>query len=786
MKMKKAIAIIVTLSMSMFGAGLWDGLESSCKILSHQKNASVKVEQGRAVFRADMEPQKDHYLHFSMVTSPFIIGNQSLSLKVHNRKVREGAFFYVRGLNKAGKIVISFYTTSKLAEETELVLVPKQDRNSVRWFADSIDAPIEDEITSLRFYQNCTENADLEIAISDIKLVPTPPMPKPIEAKDYGMTVKGGTARGVFSVAAEDGREYVLVWLMDNLNKRNLQIDVETGETTVVPVPKNVRGDAVYSSILASNNKCYTQFGHCFCEYDVTKKAFTADFPCAPHQAAMSMCEGPDGVVWAAIYPDCGLVSFDPKSGKFTDYGSINKENWAQYPRTIVASKDGWVYVGVGSTRAQIVAFNPSTREARPLIPLEERPAPASFYVRIFTDGILYGRFNDLAYRLENGKAIKTKLPENETMTYQRSGSQGYVLREFPSGRKLENLDLTDCEMDIREKDGTLRKVKFDYENYGVGMMAIDVTDEGIVGGGGFFPFRFGTLNPATGVKTDEKCDVQCNTIVAQGKYFYIGGYSGGQIMRLDPTKPWNLKNPMGLTEQNLDANPRFYGKAHPDLHRPHCISVAPDGKYFVVGGTPGYGLTGGGIAIVDLTTNEMTVVGHKQLAENEAPSSVTITKDHLAVIGTTASPGTGGELLASSTSLMIYDIVAKKLLWKEVFSDRREQVNGLFALQNGKVIGLAGPNHLFLFDVATRKIEKNVSIAEYGSIVGAQGPRVFMNDGDKLYVLLNQGLGLLDTEKCTVKKFYYLPGPISTGGGIHKGVFYYVSGVNWKSAVIQ
>ena len=86
--MKKTIAIIMVLGMSIFGAGLWDGLESSCKVLSHQKNVSVTVEQGRAVFRADMEPQKDRYMHFSMVTSPFKIGDQSLSLKVHNRKVR--------------------------------------------------------------------------------------------------------------------------------------------------------------------------------------------------------------------------------------------------------------------------------------------------------------------------------------------------------------------------------------------------------------------------------------------------------------------------------------------------------------------------------------------------------------------------------------------------------------------------------------------------------------------------------------------------------------------------
>ncbi|MBR4673271.1 MAG: hypothetical protein IKP00_02305 [Victivallales bacterium] len=770
----------------MFSAELWDGLASSCKMMSRQKNASVTMEQGRVVFKADMEPQKDRYMQFAIETTPFRMGDKSLSLRVHNRKPREGSCFYVKGVNKEGKIVISFYTQNALSAETELVLVPEEDRQSIRWFASDIRAPLEDEIVSLRFFQHCTEEADLEIAVSDIKLVPTPEMPKPIEAKDYGMTVKGGTARGVFAVAADDGREYVLVWLMDNLNKRNLQIDIETGETTVVTIPNTQHGDAVYSSILASNGKCYTEFGNRFYEYDVTKKAFTADFGCTPHQAAMSMCEGPDGVVWAAIYPDCGLVSYNPKDGKFTDYGSINQENWAQYPRTMVAGKDGWIYVGIGETRGQIVAFNPVTREAKPLLSLEERPAPSSFYVRLFTDGVIYGRYYDNAYRLENGKAIKTTLPENETMTYQRTGTQGYVLRDFPSGRTLKNLDLMEGELEIGEKDGSVRKVKFEFENLGIGMMAIDVTEDGIVGGGGFFPFRFGTLNPATGAKTDERCDLQCNTIVAHGKYFYIGGYSGGQVVRLDPTKPWTLAKPMSLKEQNLDTNPRYYGKAHPDVNRPHCIAVSPDGRYCVMGGTPSYGLTGGGIAIVDLESNAMTVIGHKQLAENEAPSAVTITKGNLVVIGTTTAPGTGGERLATTTSLMIYDIVAKKLLWKELFSANAEPVNGLYALPFGKVIGLAGSSRLFLFDVSMRKVEKSVSIGEYGGIVGAQGPRVFMNDGDRVYVLQHLGLGLLDTENCAVKEFYYLPGPISTGGGIHNGVFYYASGTHWKSAVIE
>ena len=180
-----------------------------------------------------------------------------------------------------------------------------------------------------------------------------------------------------------------------------------------------------------------------------------------------------------------------------------------------------------------------------------------------------------------------------------------------------------------------------------------------------------------------------------------------------------------------------------------------------------------------------MTVIDHKQLAENESPASVTITADNLAVIGTTVAPGTGGEQLAKTTSLMIYDIVTKKLLWKQVFSDKAVTVTGLYALPNGKVIAVDGTNRLFLFNVKTREIEITNNV-EYGSVVGAQGPRIFMADGDKIYILLNTGLGLLDTEKCTISRFYNIPDRISTGGGIHNGVFYYISGVNWKSAAIE
>ena len=781
----RTVVVLMLTGIAICNAGIWDCQASSCILLSPKQSAAVEVVDGRAVFTCTMDTAKGKYFEFRMEVAPFRMGDKSLSIRVHNRKLRSGNCFYVRGLNKEGKVVVSWYTNDPLDTETEMVLIPGRDNGSVIWFKDNISASPDDEITTLRFYQHCSEKADLEIAVSDIMLVETPPAPKPVETRDYGMAVKGGTARGIYAMAAEDGREYLLVWLMDKLNKRNLQIDIETGETTVVTIPDTDYGDAVYASVLSKKGKCYTQFGHRFYEYDVTKKAFTASFQCRPHQAAMSMCEDSEGRIWAAIYPDCGLVSFDPATRKFTDYGAVNHENWLQYPRTVEAGKDGWIYIGNGSTRGQIIAFNPATREARPLLKDEERPNPSSFYVRHFTDGKMYGRYNEQVYLLENGSAIRTTLPESAAIVYPWGGSQAYRHKPFPSGRQFESIDLADCKLVIRELDGSLRTVTFDYENQGVGMMAIDVTEDGIVGGGGFFPFRFGTLNPETGAKTDESCALQCNAIVAHGKYFYIAGYSGGQVLRLDPTKPWMLQGAMSLEERDLEANPRFYGKAAPDVNRPHCIDVSPDGRYCVMGGTPGYGRTGGGIAIVDLESNEMTVVGHKELALNEAPSALAITKENIAVIGTTTAPGTGGEKLATTTSLMLYDIAARKLLWKCEFPIKAEAVNALYALPDGMVIGLAGRVSLFRFDVANRRFVMFNSVAEYGGLIGAQGPRVFTSDGGTVYIMLQRGVGELDCEHCRITRFHYMPGAINTAGGIHKGVFYYLEGVNWKSAVL-
>jgi len=577
-----------------------------------------------------------------------------------------------------------------------------------------------------------------------------------------------------------------VIWLMDKANDRILQIDAATGKADTVELPFH-NGDAVYSSILSKAGKCYSHFGGYFVEYDPALKKYTAWFK-TPHQAAMAMCEDANGVIWAAIYPDGGLVSYDPANKKFTDYGTVNTENWAQYPRSVVAGPDGWLYIGIGSTNGQIVAFNPATRQAVPLLAKDERPNPSSYDVSFYSDGKIYGRHQNLWYRLENGG--KTKLDKAPEATIAKSpftGAQNLFHRDLPSGKIIRDINLLDGVMTVEDpKTKETNEVKFQFENRGAPLMALAANADGIVAGGSFFPFRIAKLNPATGEKSEEAAGVQCNTILAHGKYFYIGGYHGGQILRYDPSQPWTLKKAMALEKPDLTGNPVYYGKAHPDITRPHGIAITPDGKTLAVGGTPAYGVTGGGLALLDTESGKFVVIPNAELAVDEAPYALAWLTNDLLLIGTTTDPGTGGERKAKECSILLFDLKQKKVVWSGKELGPVGTIQNFLVLPDGKVLGAAATQELFLFDPATKKIVRRGSFADYGPAAVTQGPRVLLSDGKKVYLVLRQGIATVDPAGCEITEFRSVPGAIEAGGAIANGSLFFNRDNRWQSVKLD
>ena len=178
---------------------------------------------------------------------------------------------------------------------------------------------------------------------------------------DHGVATPISNHRGTVATIDGEGRNVVLVWLFDHRGGYALlMIDAETGHADEFAMPFPPGGDCPFASILSSRNRFYTHFNSHFTEFDPVKRAFTFVHETAP-QMAMSMTEDDGGRIWSVTYPASGVVSFDPATGEFRDYGHVYEQNWPQYQRSVAADDRGWIYFAVGHTASQIIAFDPGT-----------------------------------------------------------------------------------------------------------------------------------------------------------------------------------------------------------------------------------------------------------------------------------------------------------------------------------------------------------------------------------------------------------------------------------------
>lgn len=273
---------------------------------------------------------------------------------------------------------------------------------------------------------------------------------------EHGVATPVSNHRGIVATVDGEGRNVALVWLFDHTGGYAiLVIDAQTGEAQQIPMPFKT-GDCPYASILSSRNRYYTHFGNYFCEFDPTQRAFTFYHQTAP-QMAMSMTEDDNGLIWSVTYPQSGLVSYDPATGQFNDYGHLYKQNWAQYPRSIAADDAGWIYFGIGSTLGQVIMFNPADATAHPLIPEDERTQGSGTVVRD-VNGKVYAQGtagNDNPwYELYRGQArLLSEEPRINPKPY-IAGSQSLFHQQFPNGEKLKTVDLVNRVMVVEVPGG--------------------------------------------------------------------------------------------------------------------------------------------------------------------------------------------------------------------------------------------------------------------------------------------------------------------------------------------
>jgi hypothetical protein len=594
----------------------------------------------------------------------------------------------------------------------------------------------------------------------------------------HGVATPISNHRGVVATVDGRGRPVALAWLFDHRGGYEiLLVDAETGQSEEFPVPFPPGGDCPYASILSSSNKYYSHFNSYFSEFDPAKRAFTFWRQTAP-QMAMSMTEDDQGRIWSATYPQSGVVSFDPKTRTLRDYGHVYPQNWNEYPRSIATDDAGWVYFGVGSTKSQIVVLNPETGKATPAVPEDQRGHGYGYVYRSL-DGKVYGQAlreqKDNWMMFHKGKATAIGAHTQPNPKPYIAGGSNFFHREFPGGLRLKAYDLVDRIL-IVENPATKaeKKFKFDYSTEGAIFISLAAAPDNTICGGTAFPFHFFRYDPIKDEWTNRAAYGQYNTLGRQGPLFYMGCYGGGFLLEYDPAKPW-----IGTEKGNNNSNPLYLVGAAPDINRPHRLVCHPDGRTIILGGTPAYGLTGGGLLFWDRQTKQSVLLTHQNLIPEQSTISLAPLPKGRLLGGSTTAPGTGGEKKSEEAELYILDMAGKKIEWHKPVLPGVQEYTDLCIGPDGLAYGFADRTKFFVFDPIRREIlHKEQTETAFGKTVYQQGPRVFVRGpNEEIYILFVKGIAQVDPKTHKIRMLAESPVSVDHGGDYLDGRIYFASG---------
>ncbi len=167
------------------------------------------------------------------------------------------------------------------------------------------------------------------------------------------------------------------------------------------------------------------------------------------------------------------------------------------------------------------------------------------------------------------------------------------------------------------------------------------------------------------------------------------------------------------------------------------------------MGGTPAYGMTGGGLLFWDRSSGQRVLLTHEQVIPQQATMSLVALPGGKLLGGTTTSPGTGGERKAKQAELYVLDEATKRIEWHAPLLPGVQDYTDLCLGPDGLVWGFADRTIFFVFDPASRKVVHQQSIAgEFAATVSHQGPRVFVRGPkEEVYALFVRAIARIEPQ---------------------------------------
>ena len=538
--LKKGLMAMMALAAGALLAGdiIWNGNPTAVKPSSSQIKATLAVENNEIVVTGTNTGKGYEYIAFDIVPEPFVIGDKCIGVEFFTETPEAGDSFYVKALSEQGRNVLSFMTYNVQNSYKRYICIPDCDsRDGMKWFKGDIRAERDEPIVKIRIFLGRKQGlGPIRAHLRNMTLTNPPEFPKKAECVDLGVGIPSAELRNYTAFTDAKGHPFVLSMLLDMGKPYVLLTDAMTGENLQYYVPDGVYGQ-VFGGVLTGDGKFVWGLNKAVI-FDVNTREYTV----SGRAPGSTLCayDSKDGTVYMGSAPQARMVSVNPKTGEYHDWGRM--DDGEDYLSHLAEDKEGYIYCGIGTARGNIVALNPKTGERIQVLPEEER-AWGTAHVYAGTDGYVYGNFKGFQAKMLAGKIVE-KNAKSPGRAIDRSVHYGTRHSEFGNGMKVREYNLNERYMVIQYQDGSTKKFAVDYVSGGLDLTSMARGPQNDVYFSSAHPHHLGHIVPAEdkvinlGYNNIVSGGNFCNMVAAAGK-LYAGEYAGGRMWMYDPLKPY-------------------------------------------------------------------------------------------------------------------------------------------------------------------------------------------------------------------------------------------------------
>lgn len=549
-------------------------------------------------------------------------------------------------------------------------------------------------------------------------------------------------------------------------------VDPNTGKYDVFPNPAPGESGARCMTVGPDGNVYLGTLPHAhFLKLEVKAgKLIDLGRPSRTEEYIWDVAFGHDGKLYGATYPQSKLVRYDPVSGAMEDLGRMDPVE--QYAHFVAGSDDGFIYVGIGTSKANIAAYEIATGHHREILPVEfQRVGQASVYRG--TDGNVYGKLGNDFFRLQGWNA--------------RQIAKNQAAAPIPSNQLKDGRTVSAMDHTVRVTTPSTGKVSeqtFQYPGNLLNVFRIGAGPNGQIYGSSILPIHFLRLNPKEGTWSDlgHLGGGEIYSFLAHDRRLLAAAYAGAApLMSFNPTKPFDVvgdaKNPALIDFENSDEG-----------WRPQAMIDGPDGKVFI-GAVSGYGKLGGPLAVWDVANAK--VEQYPNLVQDQ--SVVTLTRWKNLIAGaTTVGGGGGSHPTKSEARLFLWDPKTRRKVFETVPVAGAGTITDLIAAPNGLIYGIAGravaavkigkeattpskgaQSVVFAFDPAKREVLMQ-KVAPFSSVVYNS---VAADSDGKIWGLASTGIFAIDPKTNDISLAASSPNHITGGFAMLGNTIYFTSG---------